>query len=242
MADYYLIVSNPPHRDVQHDHAIIAECLGISQAEAGMRVRFPAPEIWQVDLDHDLAKQKAETMYTAGVNCAVVSGSVLGAVPTPHHVVSFSISPTGFTAKIDSGEIDLPWESHIVAVMSNPLPVDERMQRGTDSGAARNVTLHLFFRIDKGWHAVVIDTAHVDFRGLGEFKMPTAIGNVHSILEEFQKTFRSAIVDERMMGVEYHYMVINGIVLPKLLVDISDDFERLDPFELGSILTFLTAK
>jgi hypothetical protein len=243
MADYYLIVSNPPHRDIEQDHAMIAECLGLTAAEVGMRVRFPAPEIWFVDLDHDAAKQKAEAVYKAGVNCAVISGSVLAAVPVPDHVTSFSVSPTGFVAKSELGEVELPREAHVVAVVSDPLPVEDRMRRDTEGGGHRaDLTIHVFFRVDEGWRAVRIETAHVDFRGLGDLKMPTAIGNVHAILKEFQAHFANAVVDERMMGVDYHYMVVNGIVLPKLLTDISDHFDRLDPYELGSLLAFLTAK
>jgi hypothetical protein len=243
MADFYLLVSNPPHRDMEQDHATVAECLGITPTEVGMRVRFPAPEVWLVGLDHDAVKHKAETMYTAGVNCAVVPGSVLAAVPKPQHVISFSIAPNGFIAKVDAGEIDLPRDSRVVAVVSDPLPTEERMRRGSESGRShRDITLHVFFQTDKGWHSIVIDTAHVDFRGLGELKMPTATGNVHNVLEEFRSNFRSATVDERMIGVDYHYMVVDGIVLPKLLTQISDHFERMDPYEMGSLLAFLTAK
>jgi hypothetical protein len=243
MPEYYLVVSNPPHRDGEEDVQPVAECLEIAAAEARRRIKFPAPEIWLVETDHDAAKHKAEALYAAGLNCAVIAGRVLAAVPPLQHVEAFSMSDAGFVATLESEEIQLHHDRRVVVVVSDPAPLDARMTRETQPGEHHGeMVMDLYVLTDPGWRALSLDPAHVDFSGLGAMKMPTSIANVHSILEAFRANYSNARIDERMVGVDYHYVVVRGVVLPKVLVEISERFDRLDPYTLGTCLAFLTAK
>lgn len=243
MPEYHLVVSNPPHGGAEEDLESVAECLGITVAEARMRVKFPAPEIWLVETDRDEAKHKAEGLYGAGLNCAVIAGKVLAAVPTPQHVAALSVSDSGFVAALESEEIPLRRDGRVVVVVSDPAPLDERRQRETQAGEHRGeMVMDIYVLTEPGWRGLSLDPAHVDFSGLGAMKMPTSIANVHAILEEFRSNFSNAQIDERMVGVDYRYVVVRGVVLPKVLVEISERFDRLDSYALGTRLAFLTAK
>lgn len=119
MSATYLIVSNPPHRDI--DPQVIADAFGFTAAEARMRLNFPAPEIWFADGDVAALKQTGEVLMKGGANLRIIKGSMLAAIPTADLLVSFAFEGDRFVAQCKgAGEFTAAYDARLYIVSSRP--------------------------------------------------------------------------------------------------------------------------
>ncbi len=115
----YLLVSNPPHGDV--DVTILAEAFELSAAEARIRANFPSPEIWFAEEDVEALKKTGGTLMKAGAKVRIIKGSMLTAIPRADQMTSFTFGPDRFTTQLHSAdEFSAPYDTRLVIVSSKP--------------------------------------------------------------------------------------------------------------------------
>ena len=118
VATYTLIISNPPHGEV--DPARAAPGLGLSPAELRMKANYPVPEIWLAATEAGKMEESATELTAAGLHVAVVPGDALGAIPPREHVKSFALADAGFVATLEDGEVTLPYDAPATAIYCTP--------------------------------------------------------------------------------------------------------------------------
>ena len=115
----YLLVTNPPHGDV--DAKMVAEAFGLSAAEARIRANFPSPEIWFADDNLDALKKTGGALMKAGTKVRIIKGSMLTAIPRADQMASFAFGPDRFTSQLHSAdEFSAPYATRLVIVSSKP--------------------------------------------------------------------------------------------------------------------------
>lgn len=119
MADQSLIVSNPPQDEVDFKQA--ARLLDLTSAEVRMKANYPVPEIWLADTAADKMEETAQELRDAGLRAVVFPGRDLCTVPPQVKVKSFSFTDDGLIVRLeDSDEVQLPYDTPIVAVFCQP--------------------------------------------------------------------------------------------------------------------------
>ena len=132
MVAYTLIVSDPPHNEVDPLHAM--PYLGMSPAEVRMKANYPAPEIWLADLDQGRTEAVAESLRQAGLRVVVLSGDDLPRVPAQSVVKSFSFGEAGLIAAGEGAEVSLGYGTPVTAIFCVPRdPVGGETGRTTAS-------------------------------------------------------------------------------------------------------------
>ena len=115
MSDTYLLISDPPHGEVEPQH--IAQVFGFTATEALMRIHFPAPEIWFADDNLPGLKQKGAALYRAGAKVRIIRGSILALIPPPSTLESFSLHGEHFAGHLESGaELSVPYSARLIVV------------------------------------------------------------------------------------------------------------------------------
>lgn len=131
MTEYHLIVSNPPHRTIQAQAA--AQCFQCTAAEVRMKANFPAPEIWLAETDAGAVRQWGKALLGAGLNVALVRGSVLAAVPRIQWAGAVRLGESGFTVITETGEVEIARDDRVVAVFGEPHKQEARSKTGSGS-------------------------------------------------------------------------------------------------------------
>ena len=126
-----LIVSNPPHEDL--DPALAAPCFGLSPAEVRMKANYPIPEVWLTDSEGAKVDPAADILRTAGLNIVSVPGQDLAEIPHQTMVKSFAFTDTGLTLSLEDSQVDLSHDEKLIAVFCQPRP-----GTGGSSGVAAN--------------------------------------------------------------------------------------------------------
>lgn len=118
MATYTLVVSNPPHGEV--DPARAAPGLGLSPAELRMKANYPVPEIWLASTEVGEMERSAEELGAAGLKVVVVPGDALGALPPREEAKRFQLADAGLVVTLESGDVTIPYEASVTAVYCTP--------------------------------------------------------------------------------------------------------------------------
>ncbi len=119
MADYGLVISNPPQGDV--DFLRAASCFGLTPAEVRMKANYQVPEIWIADVDQHKVAATARTLSEAGLRVIHVSGRQLGNVPAPQVVRSFRFAEHALGVTLDGSETEIAYDAPVVGVFCQPL-------------------------------------------------------------------------------------------------------------------------
>ncbi len=237
----YLLVSNPPHGDV--DAKIVAEAFELSAAEARMRTNFPSPEIWFADEDVDALKKTGGAMMKAGAKVRIIKGSMLRAIPRADQMTSFAFGPDRFTAKLHSSdEFTAPYNTRLVIVSSKG-NLDDAMAR--DSGMAAIIDdawfLDLYFVVQSKVQRLRAWSGGTDYAGLETELKPVAHQNHSAFLNQLRQRFPQAAVDERLVDTPSpKQSAISGKGLPAVLESIHPDLKDVVMGDLQSRLVFLS--
>lgn len=265
----YLLLSNPPHGDV--DAKIVAEAFGLSAAEARMRTNFPSPEIWFADEDVDTLKKTGGTMMKAGAKVRIIKGSMLTAIPRADQMTSFAFGPDGFTAQLrSSDEFTAPYNTRLVIVSSKPptnpaLDMDRpatqlgRMSSGVVEGiigTPKDATakgsgmpdnfddawfLDLYFIVQSKVRRLRAWSGGTDYAGLETELKPVAHQNHSEFLNQLRQRFPKAAVDERLVDTPApKASAISGKGLQAVLESIDADLKGVGMSDLQSRLVFLS--
>ena len=115
MSHTYLLISNPPHGDA--NAKLIAREFKFTPAEALMRIRFPAPQIWFAGEDLAGLKRTGSALLDAGAKVRIINGSLLALIPAPDDLQTFSFDETHLTMKTDSAtELVIPYQARVILV------------------------------------------------------------------------------------------------------------------------------
>ncbi len=225
----YLLLSNPPHGDV--DAKIVAEAFGLSAAEARMKTNFPSPEIWFADEDVDALKKTGGALMKAGAKVRIIKGSMLTVIPRADQMTSFAFGPDGFTAQLrSSDEFTAPYNTRLVIISSKPTASPDldterpTTQLGRRSGGVvegiigkgnpKDATakgsgipdnsvdawfLDLYFVVQSKVKRLRAWSGGTDYAGLKVELKPVARQNHAEFLNQLRQRFPQAAVDERLV-------------------------------------------
>ncbi len=113
-----LVISNPPHEDI--DPALAAPCFGLSPAEVRMKANYPVPEIWFADSEGGQVDPTIGILRTAGMSVVSTEGRKLANIPTQSIVKSFAFTEAGLTITLEDSQVDLSHAGALVAVFCQP--------------------------------------------------------------------------------------------------------------------------
>ena len=113
-----LVISNPPHEDI--DPALAAPCFGLSPAEVRMKANYPIPEIWLADSAGGAVDPTVGILRTAGLNVVSVPGEKLANIPAQTSVKSFAFTEAGLTLNVEDSQVELSPDGALVAVFCQP--------------------------------------------------------------------------------------------------------------------------
>jgi len=137
MADYQLIVSNPPHGTP--DPVAVAPHLKRSAAEVRMKLNFPAPEIWIAETEKGAAGEIATALVEAGAKVAWIPGSVLAAAPLIAPASAIVIDAGRATITTSAGEMVINQGDRVVAALGEPVAQETRPVTDTRSVLTQKV-------------------------------------------------------------------------------------------------------
>lgn len=118
MRSYALVVSNPPHGEVDPSQA--APAMGLAAAEIRTKANYPAPEIWLADTDRDKMAAAAAALGDAGLTVVVVTGEDLLNVPKQVPVTSFEFTDMHLVAQAEGSEVRVAYDAPVTAVLCTP--------------------------------------------------------------------------------------------------------------------------
>ncbi len=113
-----LVISNPPHEDI--DPALAAPCFGLSPAEVRMKANYPVPEIWFADSEGGPVDPTIGILRTAGLSVVSIDGRKLADIPAQSIVKSFAFTESGLTITLEDSQVDLSHDGALVAVFCQP--------------------------------------------------------------------------------------------------------------------------
>ncbi|NIN12353.1 MAG: hypothetical protein GTO61_13270 [Gemmatimonadales bacterium] len=221
MEPYTLVVSNPPHGQVNAAKA--AQCLGLPPVDVNVKSHYPVPEIWLAHTNQEKMEAAAATLRGAGLNVAAIPGEDLLRVPPRTLAKSFAFHDVHFSAQLEDAAEVLGYDVSMIAVFCTLREQDavrtSRASRARLSEAEEGLApgaqvpsveeiletspfLDIYApRVDRLLRLAIVPEL-VDFSGLGELAGPSAVGNLRHLEEEIEKRFRNARIDRRLMNMQ----------------------------------------
>ena len=102
MSARYLLISNPPHGDVDAIEA--APHFGLAAAEVRMKANYGLPEIWFAGEQESKLQDTATALDSAGFSTVVVAGDDLVQVPEQTPAESFAVTDEGLLVGREGSE------------------------------------------------------------------------------------------------------------------------------------------
>ncbi|MCZ6917397.1 MAG: hypothetical protein O7I93_11510 [Gemmatimonadetes bacterium] len=246
MAETYLLISNPPHGEIEAQD--IAKVFGFTPIEARMRVHFPAPEIWFASEDLQSLKESGAALQRAGAHVKIIKGSLLSLIPPPDAVKSFSFGSADFTAQLASGAATtLPYPCRAVMIASRPedltsdVPRDPIIRDSDARPPADTSFLDAFFLTDSSVLRTTIFWDNVDYTGLGPDLKEEAKENQDELVQQLKDRFPKHAIDDRLVDAPAPKpTMVSGKTIPAILEMIDPTLRDLTRADLRSRLAFLS--
>ncbi len=243
MKPHTLVVSNPPHREV--DHGKTPRCFGLTPAESRMKANFPAPEIWLAFPKKEAAESAAGSLRNAGLRIIVLDGTDLSSIPRQVPVTSFAFTDTKFVARFGGGDVELPYDIPIIGVFCKPprdFAADIESPKLADSWGRRSTSvliervvgsalvrsqtsvaealermtiLDLYVSRDDELMRISIAQDVADFSGLGDLKRLGAEVNMATCVAECERRFTKLQIDRRLVNVRPRRRLTVGGAAPQ---------------------------
>ena len=246
MAETYLLISNPPHGEIEAQD--VAKVFGFTPIEARMRVHFPAPEIWFASDDLGSLKESAGALQRAGARVKIIKGSLLSMIPLPDPVRSFSFDSDHFAAQLGSGTaMRLPYPARAVMVASRPEDLTSEGSQDPIIGdhdlppSADTSFLDAFFLTDSEVLRTTIYWETVDYAGLGPDLKEEAKDNQKELVQQLKGRFPKHEIDGRLVDAPAPKpTMVSGKTIPAILEMIDPALRDLARADLRSRLAFLS--
>ncbi len=118
MSARHLLISNPPHGDV--DALEAAPHFGLAAVEVRMKANYGLPEIWFAGEDEAKLQATSAALETVGFNSVVVASSDLVEIPEQSPAVSFVFTDEGLSVEHDDSEWTMAYDVPTVGVFCRP--------------------------------------------------------------------------------------------------------------------------
>ena len=256
-----LVVSDPPHREVDLDAA--SAIIGLDVFQTRLKCIFPAPEVLTAS-GGGRAVEVAHSFKNAGVRLAVIDGQELAAIPWPDPVSVFAFTDAGLAATLHDRAMTLPYDSLGVGVYCSP-PADFRSERPTEKAFAPGgdaaapldnygaivveaiewrANLDLYFVRDDVLHRISFVEDLTDFSSVDPLQQRTASENLEfdTRLENVRPRRRfvpGASEEDSIVRKRYSF---GTPLLRDILGSISPEISDLTQYELGSRLGYITSR
>ncbi len=219
MSARYLLISDPPHGDV--DAAEAESYFGITLAEVRMKANYSLPEIWFAEEDEAKLSDTAAALEAAGFNTALVAGSDLVEIPVQSPSESFLFTDGGLRVGRDNSEWTMAYDAPTIAVVCRPqvdvqdatLPVRPfasrlsswghvgTARRSADAGQAQSDTspfLDFYAQLDDGLSRISIVQDITSFPPLPA-DLPHGLSAMRNLGVECENRFEEAYFDHRLV-------------------------------------------
>ena len=222
----HLLISNPPHGDV--DAAGAASHFVLTAAEVGMKANYGIPEIWFAAEDEATLLDTAAALGAAGLNTVLVSGSDLVEIPGQNPAESFGFTDEGLRVERDDSEWTVAYDTPAIAVFGRPQVYVQSARSPSGSIASRlsswgrgfrrpsvdagllelgpSPFLDLYVPSDSGPLRISIVQEITNFSLLPE-NLPHGLSAMQNLVAECENRFENAYVDRRLVD-----MTLRGIV------------------------------
>jgi hypothetical protein len=220
-----LVVSDPPHAEVDHDAA--AQVLGLAVGEARPKINFWAPEVLAAS-DPERATEAAAALRRAGLSVVVLDGEQLVDIPWPTLVSSFELGESALIARVKDYEVRLPYDLPILGVyckppadfpLGGPLGEGERPKPPEAPGGEGLATaeaiqwmsiLDLYFAQGGEHERITIARDLTDFSALGNPQGPATTETVAATVAELQRRCTRLDLDTRLENVRPRQRFVMG--------------------------------
>lgn len=265
MQPQVLVISDPPHSDVDYEAA--AELLGLSIDDARLKIDFCAPEVLRAT-DWDLARVFSESLRAVGLSVAVVSGRELERVPWPVPVRSLTFADGALVAGLEEGEIEVPYDTPVLGVYCKPPPDfpkkgAEAPISGGDGRAFAEATEWMerldLYHVRGGalWRLAVVQ-GFTDVADTGRQRGATGAEDLAATVGELEGRFAQCELDTRLENVRPRQRFVGGdrgfdidlrklysfgtLLLRQALESISPELRNVTQYELGSRLAYVLSR
>ena len=222
MSTRYLLISDPPHDDV--DAAEAASYFGLTVAEVRMKSNYGLSEVWFAEEDEAKLSDTAVALEAAGFNTALVAGSDLVEIPVQSPSESFVFMEGGLRVGRDDSEWTMAYDAPTIAVVCRPQvdvqdatspvrPLASRLsswghvgttRRGPDAGQAEFDTspfLDFYGRLDDGLSRISIVQDITSFPPL-PVDLPHGLSAMRNLVVECENRFEEAYFDHRLVDMK----------------------------------------
>ncbi len=266
MQTQLLVVSDPPHRDVDYEAA--AELLGLDVRTTRLKLGFPAPEVLAVT-DPAPATETATGLHEAGVSVTVIDGRELVELPWGRVVSSYAFGESALEVRLSDGPLAIPYESEATAVywkpppdFTAPTPAAPEIHPLTGADLAEAIQFQagvdLFFPREGALERLSI------VRGVATCSGPEGLAGaspteaIELVVAELVRRFPHADVDTRLENVRPRRRFTMGdesfdldmrklfsygtLLLRQALMAVSPELGDLPQYELGSRVAYVLAR
>lgn len=193
-----LVVSNPPHEEVDLDAA--AHLLGLDVFTTRLKTRFAAPEILGA-CGPDEAVELVGGLRTTGLRATILQGGELAALPWPDPVTYLAFDDSCLRATVGGRALEIAYDIEVVAVVCQP-PADFAVARPVELGQAmasgHGPTIAEAMQ-ERGFVDLYFDTDGSPSR---VSVVPRMFGiETSDLATELGRRFRSLRMDRRLVGV-----------------------------------------
>jgi hypothetical protein len=262
MADHFLLISSPPHQ--VSDVTALAQILGITAAEARVKLNYPAASIWFADNPLATLQKTGRALQAVGARIRLIKGTTLVALQQRHRLRRFRFEDHGLTCIADQDQsLEIPYDWSVHAVVCRPMELEHIVRlsvRQAAQAANRNKSIRqeaktklsgirghvdgafvdLYFHNLPKVHRVTLRPGDVDFTGLGRGMQPVVNQNVSHLLSRLGELFGTAEIDHTLENLPAPTTsMVGGRLLDRALEAIHPNLGKLDPYDLLSRLTFL---
>ena len=251
MANPTLVVSNPPHGEVDLDAA--ARLLQLDPFATRLKAVFAAPEIMEA-AGHEEACAFAETLRSTGFEVVVMPGGVLAEVPWPDPVSTLTLDAASLQVMSRTQAFRIPYDTEILGVYCRPpqeppMVSSVQIERAVASehgptiadAIHRRTILDLYFRDGPTLRRATIVPEMLDLDG-------------ERVLRDLRRRFECLRVDDRLAGVrprlpyqwrndgsegqERRRYSYGTLMLYRVLESIAPELRAVPQYELGSRLAY----
>lgn len=246
-----LVVSNPPHGEVDIDAA--AKLLELDVFAAGLKATFAAPEVMSASGPEEAADFAAE-LGRIGFAVSILHGSALAEVPWPDPASTLTLDLSSTRATVRDEVIEIPHDAEVVGVYCRP-PADRwptpaaELDRAVTSGHGptiadaiqRTSVIDLYFRHNGSVRRVSIVPDLLELDG-------------ERVVKELGRRFKRLRLDTRLVGVRPRAPYLMGgarhdgperrrysfgtLRLRETLESIAEELRAVPQWEFGSRLSY----
>lgn len=247
MQPQILVVSDPPHSDVDHEAA--ARMLGLEPSDMRLKAAFPAPEILAAS-DRVRAEALGRSLTKEGLSIGVVDGYELAEVPWAEPATNPTLEEKVLSATLPGGRtVELPYGLPLLGVFLKPPPEIDRppVTSPDDSGAVEGPALADALE----W------STHLDlyFGEGGRTRRIVLVEGAAELVDAIEERFADVDVDRRMQDIRPRQRFVAGeagfdpdlrkafsfgtLLLRHVMESISPELRDIPQYEFASRLSYV---